>query len=72
MASGFVEAALKNWRTTASSCLTAFSAYVALFPDDFRHLPVLVHIAKFFVVGGLAAFGIAARDSLKKDSQSGN
>ena len=56
---------MKNWKTTASSAVSAASAFV-LFASQ-THMMAFpswaTAIATFTMAGGLAAFGIAAKDS---------
>jgi hypothetical protein len=51
---------MKNWKTTALGAATAFFAFVAFDPQWFP--AVLVSLAKFAMIGGLAGLGIAAKD----------
>jgi hypothetical protein len=52
---------MKNWKTTTIGILTAFFAFVAFDPQWFP--AIIVSLAKFFAVGGLAALGLTAKDS---------
>jgi hypothetical protein len=51
----------RSWRTTACGLVSAFCAFVQFSPE-LHWPPVVMAIAKFAVVGGLAGLGIAARD----------
>ena len=54
---------VKDYKTSVSALVTTASLYVTMFPDDFASYPMIGHIAKFAALGGLAAFGLMARDS---------
>lgn len=51
-----------HWRTSALGILAAFFLFVAFSPEDFSRFPVIVHLAKFAAVGGLAALGLQVPD----------
>jgi len=61
--SGHTCAALKSWKTFASSLVTIVFGFIAASPEDFQHYPVLVHLAKYFALGGFAALGWHAQDA---------
>jgi hypothetical protein len=54
---------MKNWRTTTAAAVTAFFGFVLFSPETFAHFPWLLALAKYGFAGGLASFGIAAKDS---------
>lgn len=49
-----------NWKTTVSACVTVLAGFVALHPEYFSSL--ISDIAQYITLGGLAAFGLAAKD----------
>ncbi len=51
----------KNWKTTLFACITVFFGFVALHPGYFN--PVMADIASYIALGGLAAFGLSAKDN---------
>jgi len=53
----------KNWKTTAFSLITAAAGFVAFTPETFARWPLVIAIAKYVMVGGMAGIGIAAKDS---------
>lgn len=53
---------MNNWKTTVISLGTAFFAFVVFAPEQFTAVPWLVSLAKFAAAGGLAAFGLVAKD----------
>lgn len=53
-------AEMRDWKTTASAVATAFFAFVAFSPQWFH--PLVVDLAKYAAVGGLAVFGVMAKD----------
>ena len=60
---GLKRAIARNWKTTASSIVTAGFWFITLNPDRFGGSDSwLVAIAQFAQIGGLLAFGIAAKD----------
>lgn len=54
---------IKNYKTTISAIITAISLYVNMFHGDFAKYPLIVHIAQFVTLGGIASLGIVAKDS---------
>jgi hypothetical protein len=52
-----------HWKTSILGIATAFFAFVMFSPQYFA--PVIVDLAKFATIGGLAGLGIAAADSSK-------
>jgi hypothetical protein len=50
-----------SWKTTVIGIVTAFFAFVAFDPQWFP--PVIVSLAKFAMIGGLAGLGIFGKDS---------
>lgn len=60
---------MRDWKTTAAAAVSALFGFIALNPHYFEHYPILIDIAKYAHIGGLAAFGILASDNKKqKDS----
>lgn len=53
---------MTNWKTTTLGIATAFFAFVLFSPEQFSQFPVVIALAKFAFVGGLAGIGIAAKD----------
>ena len=51
-----------HWKTTAAGFVAAFFGFVAMNPHYFEAVPVLITIAKFASMGGLAMFGIVSAD----------
>ena len=51
---------MRNWKTTASSLFTAFFGFVMLHPHYFPSW--LEDVAGYAAVGGMALFGLAAKD----------
>jgi ABC-type uncharacterized transport system substrate-binding protein len=54
---------MTSWKTTVAGIVSAVAAIVAGNPGNFVKWPWLVTAAQFVVAGGLAAIGIAAKDS---------
>jgi hypothetical protein len=61
--SGESYAALKSWKTFASSLVTVVFGFIAASPEDFHQYPLLVHLAKYLALGGFAALGWHAQDA---------
>jgi hypothetical protein len=55
---------MNNWKTTAFGVATAVLGFIAFSPQYFP--PVLVDLAKYAAIGGLAGLGLAAGDAQKK------
>lgn len=51
----------KNWQPTVAGLVAGAASFIAMFPKDFEHWPMLIHIAQFALVGGLSFLGIAAK-----------
>ena len=51
---------MKDWKTTLSAGFTAFFGFVLLYPGYFAQ--IIQDVAGYAAVGGLIAFGIAAKD----------
>jgi hypothetical protein len=49
-----------NWKTTVVGIITALLAFVAFDPQWFP--PIVVSIAKFAAIGGLASLGLVSKD----------
>lgn len=56
---------MSDRNTTIAAVVSAVFGFVAMFPEHFQHYPLLIDIAKFAHVGGLAALGISAADTKK-------
>ena len=54
---------MKNWKTSLAGVVAALAGFVVFSPDTFVHYPVVVQLAKYFMVGGFAALGFASKDS---------
>lgn len=52
----------KNWKTSVTSVITASFGFVVFSPELFVHMPWLVAISKYAMVGGLAAMGVMSKD----------
>jgi len=52
---------MKNWRTTAAGITGAVAGFVAFSPHWFH--PLVVDVAKYIMIGGLAAVGILGKDA---------
>jgi len=53
---------MRNWKTTTCAGISAFFMFVLFSPNLFLPWPWVVEVAKFASIGGLLAFGIAAKD----------
>jgi hypothetical protein len=58
-------------KTTIFSLIAAGAGFVVFSPEIFAHQPVIVALAKYVMVGGLAGLGITARDNSTSDEQAG-
>lgn len=58
-----------GWKTSLSGFVTASAGFVAFSPELFIHWPWIVALAKYTMVGGLAALGVAARDQHNHDAE---
>ena len=56
-----------HWRTSTIACATAFFAFVVFAPGYFP--PLMVDISKYAAAGGMAALGIASKDSGANNGQ---
>ena len=54
---------MRSWKTTLCGGIAAAASFVAFSPQTFKDWPLVVEFAKFAMVGGLASFGIFAKDS---------
>jgi hypothetical protein len=54
---------MKDWKTTLCSTISAIAGFIALNDDLFPKGSLVIRVAQFVTVGGLMAFGIAAKDS---------
>lgn len=55
---------MKNWKTTLSGAVSAIAAFIAAYPHHFGGEGTLVvDVAKFVAIGGLAFMGLSASDS---------
>ena len=54
---------MKNWKTTATGLIAAAAGFIAFQPDLFAAWPFVVALAKYIMVGGLAALGIVGKDA---------
>ena len=54
---------MRSWKTTVSAIVTVAAGFVLFSPDLFSDWPWLIELAKYVTLGGLAALGIAAKDS---------
>lgn len=57
---------MKNWKTTVSGLVSAAGAFIAFsaLPPFNIHYPAIVSaLAAFMIAGGLAAFGVNAKDN---------
>jgi hypothetical protein len=54
---------MKNAKTTICAIVAAAAGFVMFSPDLFAHYPVVLAVAKYIMVGGLAGLGLAAKDS---------
>lgn len=57
---------LTNWKTTISSIVSAagmFTLFASAPPYSLHFPPVIMALAGFMAIGGLAALGIAGKDS---------
>lgn len=52
-----------SWKTTLIGLITALAAWVDFDPSLFSRWPWITSFAKFVMIGGFAAFGLAAKDS---------
>lgn len=55
---------MRSWKTTASASLSAFASFI-IFSQELHYVtwpPVVLALAMFASVGGLAAFGMSAKD----------
>lgn len=56
-------AVVKNWRTTLIGFILAFSGFVAYSPNSFGgENAFIVQLCKYINIGGLATFGLVAKD----------
>lgn len=51
-----------NWKSTMFGLITAAAGFVVFSPDTFHNYPVVLSLAKYIMVGGLAGIGIVAKD----------
>lgn len=54
---------MRDHKTTIAAAISAIFGFIALNPHYLEHYPLLIDIAKYAHIGGLAAFGILASDS---------
>jgi hypothetical protein len=52
---------MTNWKTTVTAIVTAVAGFVLFSPQYFP--PWAIDVAKYVMLGGLAAFGLTAKDS---------
>ena len=52
-----------NWAPTVSGLVVAAAGYVAMFPGDLQHWPMIVHVAQFIALGGIASLGISSKSA---------
>ncbi len=51
---------MRDLKTTLPAIVAAAAGFIAFSPEDFHAYPVLVHLAKYIMSGGLAVLGINA------------
>jgi hypothetical protein len=51
---------MKNWKTTISALIVVICGFILFDPQWFPE--IVVSIAKYVGLGGLAAFGLSAKD----------
>lgn len=55
---------IKNWKTTSIGVVLSLTGFVAFSPSNFGGEDALVvQVSKYIQIGGLAAFGVVAKDS---------
>jgi hypothetical protein len=54
---------MQNWRTTAAGVVLAAASFVSFSPDLFVGHAWITALAKFAMIGGFGALGIAAKDA---------
>ena len=60
---------LPSWRTTVFGFITALAGWVAFSPEIFAHWPWVISLAKYIMLGGFAATGLASKDSNQHSTQ---
>ena len=58
-----------SWRTTVCGLVMALAGFVMFSPETFQQWPWAVSLAKYIMLGGFAALGIAAKDSNQHSTQ---
>jgi hypothetical protein len=51
-----------SWKTTVIGAATAFFGFVLFSPETFAQWPWLLALSKYAFLGGLAGFGVVAKD----------
>lgn len=54
---------MKSWKSTIAGLVTAAAGFVLFSPEHFRQWPILIDLAKYVMLGGLAALGIVVKDA---------
>ena len=54
---------MKNWKTSACGIATALAGFVLFSPQLFARWPWVSEVAKYIMAGGMAGFGLTAKDS---------
>ena len=54
-----------SWKTSALGIISAIAGFIVSNPGDVAQWPWMSHVAGFVLAGGLAAFGLVARDNDK-------
>ena len=60
---------LLSWKTTACGLVMALAGFVMFSPETFAAWPVVLALAKYTLLGGFAALGIASKDSAVHSTQ---
>ena len=60
---------LKSWKTTACGLVMALAGYVLFDPETFQSWPWAISLAKYIMLGGFAALGLASKDSTEHSTQ---
>jgi hypothetical protein len=54
---------MKNWKTNLFGLVAAIAGFIVFSPGLFSKWPWVGEVAKYFMAGGMAGIGFAAKDS---------
>jgi hypothetical protein len=56
-------AKMGSWKTSLTGFISAAAGFVAFSPQLFQKYPMVMELAKYIMIGGMASIGILAKDS---------